>query len=111
MLSPISLKVNTIFSKILKPKIKGSFSISSAKRAKYIAQLAGGMDSLFEQAQKSTDLQWCLELCDHLIALDYPAKDLKASVMRQLAENEINATARNTYLWEAKKILNNGNPL
>ena len=86
-------------------------NLSSAKRAKYIAQLAGGLDSLFEQAQKTTDPQWCLELCDHLIALNYPAQNLKASVMKKLAEDEINATARNTYLWEAKKTQNDENPL
>ena len=31
--------------------------------------------------------------------------------MKKLAEDEINATARNTYLWEAKKIQNDENPL
>ena len=32
-----------------------------------------------------------------------PAK-LKADTMVTIAETEINATARNTYLWEAKKL-------
>ena len=49
--------------------------------------------------------QWRLELCDHLIALGEPAQsELKAATLAELAETEINATARNTYLWEAKRL-------
>ena len=82
-------------------------TLSSKKRAQYMAQLAGSVDALSKQAEKSTDLQWRLELCDHLIALQYPAQNLKAETMTKLAQDEINATARNTYLWEAKQILRN----
>jgi uncharacterized sulfatase len=43
-------------------------------------------------------------LCDHLIALGEPVQLLKATTMEALADAEINATARNTYLWEAKRL-------
>jgi len=39
-----------------------------------------------------------------LIALGEPAELLKADTMEAIAETEINATARNTYLWTAKAI-------
>jgi alkyl sulfatase BDS1-like metallo-beta-lactamase superfamily hydrolase len=45
-----------------------------------------------------------LELCDHLIALGQSAEILKADTMEAFAEIEINATARNTYLWQAKQL-------
>ena len=61
-----------------------------------------------QAAQSTGDLQWRLELCDHLIALGEPACDLKAATMVELAEAEINATARNTYLWEAKRLRTDG---
>jgi len=80
-------------------------TLSSKDRAVQISELAGGNEVLFKKAETSTNLQWRLELCDHLIALNYPAKKLKAETMIKLADQEINATARNTYLWEAKKIL------
>ena len=79
-------------------------TLSSVKRAQHIADLAGGVEALFEQAKQTQDLQWRLELCDHLIALGAPAQGLKADTMVTMAETEINATARNTYLWEAKKL-------
>ncbi len=55
-------------------------------------------------AMQTEDAQWRLELCDHLLALDEPEEQLKAETLLSLAENEINATARNTYIWESKKL-------
>ena len=55
-------------------------------------------------AQSTDDLQWRLELCDHLIALGEPAQMLKAETMEALTETEINATARNTYFAGAKAL-------
>lgn len=69
-----------------------------------MAQLAGGIEALQQAAKSTDDLQWKLELCDHLRALGKPADLLKAETMEALAETEINATARNTYLWEAGKL-------
>ncbi len=79
-------------------------TLSSTVRAQHVADLAGGVDALLAQAKATEDLQWRLELCDHLIALGQSAQALKADAMEALAEIEINATARNTYLWEAKKL-------
>ncbi len=79
-------------------------SLSTAARARAMAELAGGLDALTKAAKGATDLQWRAELCDHLLALDQPAEALKAETLEALAENEINATARNSYLWEAKRL-------
>lgn len=79
-------------------------TLSSAERAGHMARLAGGVDALLEAARSTDDPQWCLELCDHLIALGEPVEQLKAETLEDLAEDEINATARNTYLWHARRL-------
>lgn len=79
-------------------------TLSSATRAQHLADLAGGTDALRRAAQSTPDLQWRLELCDHLAALGRAMPDLKADTLEALAELEINATARNTYFWEAKRL-------
>lgn len=79
-------------------------TLSSKKRAQQIASLVGGAEALMQAALDTDDLQWRMELCDHLIALGQPAQSIKADTMTALADQEINATARNTYLWEAKKL-------
>ena len=83
-------------------------TLTSVERASHIARLAGGSAALMQAARATDDLQWRLELCDHLIALGEPARDLKAATMVELAETEINATARNTYLWEARRLRGEG---
>ncbi|KPA21649.1 Hydroxyacylglutathione hydrolase [Shimia sp. SK013] len=79
-------------------------TLSSATRAGHVAELAGGVEALMAKARDTGDMQWRLELCDHLIALGAPAETLKADTMEALAEVEINATARNTYFWGAKQL-------
>lgn len=79
-------------------------TLSSATRAQHVADLAGGPAALMNAAQSTEDMQWRLELCDHLIALGEPAHLLKAETLEALAETEINATARNTYYWGAKQL-------
>lgn len=79
-------------------------TLSSATRARHMADLAGGPQALMAAAKATGDLQWRLELCDHLIALGEPAQALKADTMEALAEAEVNATARNTYYWGAKQL-------
>ena len=69
-----------------------------------MADLAGGTDALLARAQATADLQWKLELCDHLIALGAAAGLLKAETMETLAQGEINATARNSYFAAAKAL-------
>lgn len=83
-------------------------SLSSSQRAKNLADLVGGPERLTQAARDAVDPRWRLELCDHLIALGEPAADLKAETLTELAESEINATARNTYLWEAKRLRSGG---
>ncbi len=77
-------------------------------RAAHMAALAGGTDKLMAAAEASTDPQWTLELCDHLMRLGMPASELKAKVMTELGEEEINANARNSYLSEAKRLRDGG---
>lgn len=79
-------------------------TLSSKARATHMAQLAGGTAALKRAAEMTDDLQWRLELCDHLLALRKPAEILKAETMELLAESEINATARNSYLAEASLL-------
>ncbi|WP_305984482.1 alkyl/aryl-sulfatase [Roseibium sp. MMSF_3544] len=81
-------------------------TLSSVERATQMAELAGGVDALTTAARSAANPQWRLELCDHLIALGEPAETLKAEAMEQLAEGEVNATARNTYLWNARQLRN-----
>ena len=69
-----------------------------------MAALAGGVAALRQAAETAQDPQWRLELCDHLIALGEPAEEMKAETLQALADSEVNATARNTYLWEAKRL-------
>lgn len=85
-------------------------TLASADRATKMAELCGGVEALMSAAQSTDNAQWRLELCDHLIALGQPAmagqaKALKAETMLQLAEIEINATARNSYIWAAKALM------
>jgi len=79
-------------------------TLTSRQRASYISELAGGVKALHKAAQTCTDPQWQLELCDHLLALGESAELVKADALETLAADEINATARNTYLWEAEKL-------
>ncbi len=83
-------------------------TLSTATRAENMAALAGGAAALRQAAETAEDPQWRLELCDHLIALGEPAEALKADTLAVLAETEVNATARNTYLWEAKRLREGG---
>ncbi|MEP3276708.1 MAG: alkyl/aryl-sulfatase [Stappiaceae bacterium] len=79
-------------------------TLTSKQRAEHMVALAGGVKALQQAAEKTDDLQWRLELCDHLIAAGQPAHSMKAQAMAALADVEINATARNSYLWEAARL-------
>ena len=79
-------------------------SMSSHERATEMVELAGSVDALFEKAKTTDNLHWRLELCDLLLVLGEPAAELKAVTLEQLAEVEINATARNTYIWAAHEL-------
>ncbi len=93
-------------------------TLSSRDRAKEMTHLAGGVEALMRAAETTDNLQWRLELCDHLLALGetgearkaqtLKVKAMKAETLETLAEDEINATARNTYLWEARNLRTQG---
>ena len=44
-------------------------TFGTKERAAQMAKLAGEVDELMLTAKHNDDLQWCLELCDHLIVL------------------------------------------
>ena len=71
-------------------------TFGTKERAAQMAKLAGEVDELMRAAKQFDDLQWCLELRDHLTVLGAPAKLLKATSVEAIAETEINATTRNT---------------
>jgi len=79
-------------------------TISSIERAREMAELAGGVEALMQQAKSAKNARWALELCDHLIAVGEDAQILKAQRLEALAEIEINATARNSYIWAANEL-------
>lgn len=86
------------------------FSLPPAEEAARMADLAGGVDQLAEQARKAYsngEAQWCAQLCDHLIALRPDSKDarlLKADALEKLAETLLTATGRNYYLTVAQEL-------
>ena len=79
-------------------------NISSKERAMEMAALAGGVEALKSAAHSAENARWALELCDHLIALGEDAHILKAERLEALAQTEINATARNSYIWAANEL-------
>jgi len=99
----ISWSVRAIFSGIL-GWFDGNPShmnpLSPAERATRTADLAGGVEVLFQRAHDALadDAQWAAELCDMVIALDHRADEaarLKADALDSLAYNLVTATGRN----------------
>ena len=84
--------------------------LSPSEEANRMVSLAGGFEAVVLAAQSAfekEDYQWTLELADRLLVLDAnnpSATKLKIDAMRALADLEINATARNTYLMRAKEM-------
>ncbi|MGC6536637.1 MAG: alkyl sulfatase dimerization domain-containing protein [Candidatus Puniceispirillaceae bacterium] len=79
-------------------------TISTKERAAEMVALAGGIDALLTAARDAQNPRWGLELCDHLLVLGQDAALLKADKLEALAETEINATARNSYIWAANEL-------
>ncbi|MFH2063650.1 MAG: alkyl sulfatase dimerization domain-containing protein [Pseudomonadota bacterium] len=86
------------------------FPLPPRERAVKIAQLAGGKDRLLENARlafQQKEVQWSLELCDHVLRLEpdnRQAKDMKAAALTALGEKQIASTARNYYLTQALEV-------
>ncbi len=84
--------------------------LSPADEADRFIEMAGGAGAVWEAATAAAgtgDLQWSLELCDRLTAARQmvdKARLLKAECLERLADQEINATARNYYLVCAKDM-------
>lgn len=80
-------------------------------KARKLADLAGGTDSLTSKMIKALDAkdyQWALELSDHVKWLDdadrAQAREAKITALRGLAAREYNAPNRNYYLSYADEL-------
>jgi len=84
--------------------------LSPTEEAKKMAELAGGVDKLADQAQRafeSGNYQWCAELADHLLALEHQPSEtrhLKADALEAIAENVVSGIGRNYYLTVAQEL-------
>lgn len=90
-------------------------TLSPSDEAERFIALIGGVDSLFratEEAQDKGDLQWALQLIDRLVFLDddnkqediNKAKAVKAKLLKEIAGQQINCTARHYCLTYAKEM-------
>lgn len=83
--------------------------LAPVKRAKKMLALAGGREHVLETAKQAVaekEYQWCMELCDMLLA-DQETTDvllLKAEAMECLAEYETSANGRHYYIACAMEI-------
>ena len=86
------------------------FPLPPRERAALLADSMGGAEKVLALAKKALDEnhpQWAAELCDILLRLEArseSARRIKADALTRLAENQINACARNYCLSEAKKL-------
>lgn len=91
-------------------------SLAPEKRAEKEIALMGGAQAVLKVVQTAVqtadteeDYQWCLELCDMLIACGgeagEAAKRVKGEAMLKLAEYETSANGRHYYLCCAKELL------
>lgn len=86
------------------------FPLSPRAEAARMAKLAGGENRLLQAAQDALDAgdnQWAAQLADHLLAINSDnsqVKQIKADALTGLAQNMVNATARNYYLTVAREL-------
>lgn len=86
------------------------FPLPPKSEAERVAKLAGGKDKLLAAAKDALaedDNQWATQLSDHLLAInkdDSDAKQVKADALTKLAQDMVNATARNYYLTVAREL-------
>ena len=84
--------------------------LSRKERAIRMSKLAGGDKALLEQlysAVKNEDMQWALELSDHLITLDYfidDVKDLRKKALIYEGSRSSNPNKRNYFLTAALEL-------
>jgi uncharacterized sulfatase len=87
------------------------FPTPPRKKAERIAKLAGGVTALAKEMHQATqqgEHQWAMELADIINTLNEghldAARSTKIAALRALADNQINACARNYYLVYAKQL-------
>ena len=86
------------------------FPLPPKAEAERMAKLVGGNVKLLQAAKDALaagDHQWAAQLADHLLAInssDSAAKRIKADALTGLAQNMVNATARNYYLTVAREL-------
>lgn len=86
------------------------FAMPPADEAAHIAQLAGGAEVLHAKlaaALKQRDYVWAAKLADYLLALEGESAAVlqqKAAALEALAEQQLNAPARNYYLSVAREL-------
>ena len=86
------------------------FPLSPDEEARRIADLAGGPDALaahMETAANDSNHQWALQLADRVARLkgySDRAINVKRNALRALAEDQMNATARNYFISVAKEL-------
>ena len=86
------------------------FPLAPKAEAEKMAELSGGRKGLeraFASAVEAHDYQWALQLADHLLALSPNDTGLalaKADVLDAMAEQRLNATARNYYRTVAMEL-------
>ena len=84
--------------------------LSRKEKALRISKLAGGENALLEElktAVKDNDMQWALELSDHLIALDYfidEVKNLRFEALIYEGSRSSNPNKRNYFLTSAFEL-------
>ncbi len=88
----------------------GLFPLSASERARRTIDMVGGevkLLSLSRSALETGDVQWALELVDHLLALDanhQEGRSLRATALEILARDQSSANARNYYLSVAQQL-------
>ena len=85
-------------------------SLAPKAHSEKMLDLIGGKTKTFEAAKKALkekEYQWCLELCDLLLAAEPDSKvlQLKAAALEKTAEYETSANGRHYYMECAKELL------
>ena len=84
--------------------------LSRVAEASRIAAMVGGADNIYlqlEEAVNREDMQWALQLSDHLIALEYKLKQvnlLKAIAAEHIGQRSPNPNKRNYFLSSAIEL-------
>jgi alkyl sulfatase BDS1-like metallo-beta-lactamase superfamily hydrolase len=87
------------------------FPLSYKERGAKVLELAGGEANILSRARAALakkEFQWVAELADYVLASNpdhREARQLKAQAFTELAERQINATARNFYLSSAQFLM------